>query len=239
MSSSSKIAVIGGTGLKDLPGFEKVRARWVITRYGWLKVKEKDNIIFLLRHGFDYKAPHRINMRANIMALKQRGATSILALAACGSLKKDVKPGDLATLSDFIDFTRTRIATFEPRRAPRFIDMSEPYDKKLNEKIVKAARSLKLNIHENLVYACAEGPRFETKAEIKAYQTLGCDVVGMTQVPEVILAKEAGIPYAVLAVATNYAAGLQSKISDREVAEMMEEKSEKVWEVVIRVCREL
>lgn len=239
MSSSSKIAVIGGTGLKDFPGFENVRARWVITRYGWLKVKEKDNIIFLLRHGFDRKAPHRINMRANIMALKQRGAKAILALAACGSLKKEVKPGDLATLSDFIDFTRTRIATFEPRRAPRFIDMSEPYDKNLNQKIVKAAKDIKFTIHENLVYACAEGPRFETKAEIKAYQTLGCDVVGMTQVPEVILAKEAGIPYAVLAVATNYAAGLQSKVSDHEVAEMMKEKSEKVWEVIKRVCREL
>lgn len=239
MSSSSKIAVIGGTGLKDFPGFEKVRTRWVITRYGWLKVKEKDNIIFLLRHGFDYKAPHRINMRANIMALKQRGATSILALAACGSLKKDVKPGDLAVLSDFIDFTKTRISTFEPRRAPHFIDMSAPYDKAMNEKIVKAAKSLKFPIHENLVYACAEGPRFETKAEIKAFQTLGCDVVGMTQVPEVILAKEAGIPYAVLAVATNYAAGLQSRISNQEVTQMMKEKSAKVGEVIIQVCREL
>jgi len=235
MSSKYKIGIIGGTGFSQSLMLKRPKVSIVSTPYGKVKVFEEGNIIFLPRHGEKYLAPHRINFRANISALKKNNVKYIIATAACGSLNWGIRPGDLVLLSDFIDLTKNRIQTFDPAGKPNYLDMSEPYSEFLRGKIIKAAG----RIHKRAVYACAEGPRFETKAEIRAYQTLGCDVVGMTQVPEVILAKEAGIPYAVLAVATNYAAGLQSKISDQEVAEMMKEKSEKVWEVIKRVCREL
>jgi len=239
MKSKPKIAIIGGTGWKDFPGLEKVRPRWVITKYGWLKVREKDNLIFLLRHGFDYKAPQRINMRANIMALKQRKTEYIIALAACGSLRPEIKPGDFAILADLVDFTRGRLETFEPRRPPNYIDMSEPYNKTLNEKLLASAKKIGVKIHAGVVYACAEGPRFETKAEIRAFQTLGCDVVGMTQVPEVILAREAGIPYSALAIATNYAAGLQERVSGKEVVETMREKKQLAVQILQETIKSL
>lgn len=230
-----KIGIIAGTGWTDFPGLEDVNPRLIFTRYGWLKVKEKGNLVFLLRHGFDYKVPHRINNRANIMALKKLKVDYILATAACGSLRKDIKPGEFAVLSDFVDFTRGRVETFEPGKKPSYLDMSEPYSKRLNERIVKAAKELEIHVHENLVYACVEGPRFETKAEIRAYQTLGCDVVGMTQVPEVILAREVNIPYAALAIITNYAAGLQEKISADEVVTMVQEKNQQAAQIILRV----
>jgi len=240
MKSKAKIAIIGGTGLKDIPGFATVRPRWVLTKYGWLKVKVKDNVIFLLRHGFDYKAPHRINARANIMALKQLKAEYIIASAACGSLKTEIKPGDFAVLTDFVDFTKSRLSTFEPRRSPNFIDMSQPYSELLNNKICQAGGKIGIKVHDRAVYACAEGPRFETKAEIKVFGQLGCDLVGMTQIPEVVLAAEAGIPYAAVGIVTNYAAGIsQKQISSDEVGEVMKEKAATLSKLLLETIKAL
>ena len=130
-------------------------------------------------------------------------------------------------LSDFIDFTRNRIESF----GDKFFDLSEPYNNSLNEKLYKAAIKLKLRIHKSAVYVSTEGPRFETKAEINAYRVLGADVVGMTQVPEVVLAAEAKIPYAALGVVTNYAAGMQKKVSAEEVSNLMKKKAHDIFKV--------
>ena len=200
----AKIGVIGGSGID--------------------KLDLGENVVFLNRHGDKYCAPHEIDARGNIQTLKRAGATKIIATAAVGSLNKNIKPGDFVLLSDFMDFTRTRAEYIDPKA---FTDMSFPYDESLRQGILRAAAKLKIRIHPKAVYACTEGPRFETKAEIKMYKRLGADVVGMTQVPEVILAAEAGIPYAAIGVVTNYAAGITGrKVSSQEVIEVMKMKQE-------------
>jgi len=231
MRSKSKIAIIGGTGSENIPQIKDFKTKTILTKYGIVRLKEgtlnRKIVVFLPRHGLSYKAPHQINYRANIAALKQEKVDYILATAACGSLNKKIKPGDFLLLSDFIDFTKNRIESF----ADIFFDISEPYNNLLNKELYNSAIKLKLRIHKNAVYVCTEGPRFETRAEIKAYRSLGADVVGMTQVPEVILAAEAKIPYAALGVATNYAAGMQRKVSSGEVASMMKEKARDIFRV--------
>ncbi len=229
MSLGHRIAVIGGTGVEDLPIFRDFRPKTVITKYGIVKLKQGfiggRTVLFLLRHGPNYLAPHRINARANIMALKQEKVSRIFATAACGSLRREIKPGDLVVLLDFIDFTHNRIQVFEPADKPNFFDISEPYDRKLNQMICAAGKKLNIKVKKRAVYACTEGPRFETRAEIKAFRLLGADVVGMTQVPEVVLAAEAQIPYAAIGAVTNYAAGLQKKVSGEEVSGFMRKKA--------------
>ena len=220
------IGIIGGSGVSELiftKGFKRVKIR---TKYGELWVKQGKvlgtNILFINRHGEKYTPPSKINYRANIAALKEGGVQAILATAAVGSINSRMKPGDFVVLSDFIDFTHGRAQTFSDLS---FIDLSQPYDPSLAKTIISEAAKLRIKIHPRATYVCTEGPRFETKAEIKMFGKLGADVVGMTNVPEVVLANEAGIPYAVIGVVTNYAAGVSlGKVSADEVVEVMGEK---------------
>ncbi|HTY13781.1 MAG TPA: MTAP family purine nucleoside phosphorylase [Candidatus Omnitrophota bacterium] len=239
MKPNHKIAVIGGTGMDNLPLFKNFTVRTVITKYGIVKLKYGHlggrAVIFMLRHGARYCAPHQINWRANMMALLQEKVDRIVATAACGSLRKEIKPGELAVITDFIDLTRDRIETFEPAGKTGFFDMSEPYDDKTNRALTAAAKKLKIKLYKKAVYACTEGPRFETKAEIRAYRSLGADVVGMTQVPEVVLATEAKIPYSAIAVVTNYAAGMQKKVSGEEVTVFMRKKAAEISRLLAEV----
>lgn len=217
-----KIGIIAGSGIDDLLLTESFKTKKIKTEFGKVTVKEGKRLVFLNRHGRDYRAPHEINYRGNIRALKKAGVKKIIALAAVGSMNTKMKPGEIVLLSDFIDFTRGRIEYFDPSI---FTDVSLPYDPYLRGMIKKAGARLKIKMHPSAVYACAEGPRFESKAEIKMYRQLGGDVVGMTQVPEVVLAAQAGIAYAVIAVVTNYAAGMtDKKISSGEVVSLMAEK---------------
>jgi 5'-methylthioadenosine phosphorylase len=136
-----------------------------------------------------------------------------------------------------MDFTRGKRETFTKHS---FIDMSRPYDPSLGKKILRAGKRLGLKIHPQATYACTEGPRFETKAEIRAFARLGCDVVGMTQVPEVVLAAEAGIPYAAIAVVTNYAAGVSpKKIDPKHVVAVMREKSGILSKLLAEIIKSL
>ena len=221
MRSTHRVAIIGGTGAETLGADPGIRRRTVATPYGTVEVQQAGPLLFLSRHGAAYVAPHNINARANISALVQEGVTHVLATAACGSMDGSLAPGDLALLTDFVDFTRTRTCTFDPDGPPAYTDMSEPYDRDLRALILEAAAGLGAQVRAEAVYACTEGPRFETRAEIRAYRRLGCQLVGMTQVPEVVLAREAGLPYAALAIVTNFAAGMQSVISEEEVRTMM------------------
>jgi 5'-methylthioadenosine phosphorylase len=222
-----RIGIIGGSGF-DNPGFAgKPKTVIVATPYGSVPVQIGQiagrEAVFLLRHGRDYSLPSEINYRANIAALKRSGVSAVIASAAVGAIEPKMKPGDFAVLTDFLDFTGGKRETYASRA---FIDMSEPYDPRLNGAIVKAAKKLKIKLHLGAVYACAEGPRFETKAEIRLYGQAGADVVGMTQVPEVVLAVEAGIPYAAIAVVTNYAAGVvDKKIDPEHVVKLMRGKT--------------
>lgn len=224
----NKIGIIGGTGISELLLLKKGEERLVTTEFGTIPVQSGrlggKEIFFLNRHSHGYCPPHQINARGNLMALKMLGVEAIIAIASVGGITSRMKPGTLALLTDFIDFTRDRIQYFDEKK---FTDVSFPYDEGLRKKIIRAGKKLGLKIKPRAVYACCAGPRFESRAEIQAYQRLGADVVGMTQVPEVILAAELGIPYAAIAVVTNSAAGITpKKISAGDVNKMMSAKQE-------------
>ncbi len=240
-SKSAKIGIIGGSGVEDLDFAKNFKTRIVKTPFGKVPIREGKvsgkEIVFLVRHGREYLLPSEINYRANITALKKAGVGKIITSAAVGAINRKMHPGDFATLSDFIDFTRGKRETFTSHS---FIDMSSPYDAELNALILKAAKKLELKMHRDAVYACAEGPRFETRAEIRAMGRLGADVVGMTQVPEVVLAAEAGLSYAAIAVVTNHAAGISpKKIDPAHVVEVMKEKSRALSKLILNVIEAL
>lgn len=222
----AKVGIIGGSGVEGLLFSEGFESKTVKSQYGSVKVDHGmvsgKEIFFIKRHGEHYVLPYQVNYRGNVAALKKLGVSHIIATAAVGCIAPKMKPGDFALLDDFIDFTKRRHETFNEKT---FIDVSQPYDKDLSGKIMDTAKKLKIKIAKDAVYVCTEGPRFESRAEIRMYGKMGADVVGMTQAAEVVLAVEAHIPYAVIAVVTNYAAGIRpKKITSKEVFEMMKEK---------------
>lgn len=240
-SRVSKIGIIAGSGIEDLLFMEGFKTKIVKTEYGLVKTRQgrvnDKTIIFLNRHGEKYVPPSQINFRANMAALRDEGAEDILAIAAVGSINPKMRPGDFVLLTDFIDFTKGRIETFT---AGSFVDVSRPYSPFLIKKILDAAVKLRVKAHPGATYVCTEGPRFETKAEIKIFGKLGADVVGMTNVPEVVLAAEAGIPYAVVAVVTNFAAGISpQKVSAEEVMAVMRQRKESLSKLFALVIKAL
>lgn len=237
----SKIGIIGGTGVGDLLLTEGFEEKIVGTEYGdvYLKIGTVGNktVLFINRHGKEYVPPSKINYRANIAALKNEGAEDIIATSAVGSINRKMKLGDFLVLTDFIDFTKQRIQTFKD---DTFVDLSRPYSPFLIKKIVNAGVKLRIKIRPGATYVCTEGPRFETKAEITMYGKLGADVVGMTNVPEVVLAAEVDIPYAVIGVVTNYAAGISTKkISAQEVMSVMKQRIESLSKLLAQAIKSL
>ncbi len=225
-----KVAIVGGSGVYDQHLLENARKIIVATRYGDVFLQgglyRGREVFFLARHGPEHTLPpHRINYRANIAALKKIGVTAAVAIAAVGSLREDIAPGSRVLIDQFLDFTRGRDLTFFDGGADGVvhIDFSEPYCPSLRRFISRAADFLGQPLLIGGCYACTEGPRFETPAEIKMLSLLGADLVGMTNVPEVVLAREAGICYAAIALVTNYAAGISlHRLSHAEVLEAME-----------------
>jgi 5'-methylthioadenosine phosphorylase len=224
-----QVAVIGGTGVYDPAILDNIREINEKTRYGEVKVQVgtyKDfEIAFIPRHGADHSvAPHLINYRANIMALKQLGVSTIIATAAVGSLQENFKPGEYVLADQFLDFTKVRQHTFF-EGGPDGVshcDMTVPYCPEIRSAIEKSGKELGLTIHNGGCYVCTEGPRFETAAEIRMFKQLGGQVVGMTSVPEVCLARELGICYGNISIVTNYAAGISETIlTHAEVVEAM------------------
>ena len=212
----SFLAIIGGTGLTRLPEFEIIRREKVATPYGdpsadltFGKLYGQD-IVFLARHGEKHAVPpHRINYRANIWALKQSGANGILAVAAVGGIRADMAPGKIAIPGQLIDYTYGRAHTFFEDDLDHVIhiDFTQPYSPQLREKLLNAAAVAGLSVIDGGVYGCTQGPRLETPAEITRMERDGCDLVGMTGMPEAALAREAGMDYACCAVVANWAAG--------------------------------
>jgi 5'-methylthioadenosine phosphorylase len=239
MRSTPRTAIIGGTGADALDSSARLELHMMQTEYGQVGIQEASGLYFLLRHGAEYVAPHNINARAQIAALRSLGVGRILDTAACGSLVDWLAPGRFALLTDFVDFTKGRVCTFNPSGSPAYTDMSRPYDPGLQDAILEAARDTGETVHPEAVYACTEGPRFETRAEIRAYRQLGCHLVGMTQVPEVVLAAEAGIPYAALAVVTNFAAGMQGAVTEEEVRTMMSLRGKAALSLLVRAAAAL
>lgn len=235
-------AIIGGTGVYDIGGDSYTRK--VETEYGNVDIDianiNGEEIVFLARHGKVHSTPpHRINFRANMAALKHLGVKYIYATAAVGSCNENYAPGDIVIFRDFIDMTKARPLTFyegEDGRV-RHTDMSDPYCNNLRMQFWEAAKELQIHIKGgDSVYVCTEGPRFETASEIKVYKMLGGDIVGMTNVPEVILAKELGMCYAAIGIVTNWCTGIKKEgITLHDIQGSLAENKERITKVFLRV----
>lgn len=210
------LAIIGGSGLTQLANLDVSNREVMRTPYGApsgaLTLGEigKQPVIFLARHGYGHTIPpHEVNYRANIWALWKRGATGIISVASVGSIRPDLKPGDLVVPHQIIDYTWGRKSTYHEGQDCKVthIDFTEPYDRNLRQRLIDAADVLGVPCSVSAVYAATQGPRLETAAEINRLERDGADLVGMTGMPEAVLARELGIPYAAINVVANYAAG--------------------------------
>jgi len=205
-----KIAVIGGSGLDDPKILKDAKELDIQTPFGAPASKlisgsiAGRDIVVLARHGKDHCImPTKVPFRANIWALKESGCTHILATTACGSLREEIKPKDLIFIDQFIDFTKHRQLTFYEEKVVHTA-MADPFCPELREILAETARELGISHHKKGTNITIEGPRFSTRAESLMFRALGADIVNMTTVPEVILARELGICYAAIAMATDY-----------------------------------
>ena len=206
------LGVIGGSGLDELEQLSDIEELEMTTPFGAPSdaiiagTIGSTRLLFLPRHGRGHRiAPHRINYRANVLALKMAGAEQILSLSAVGSMQEDIHPGDMIVVDQFIDRTRHRIDTFfDDDGVVAHVEFAEPIDAQLARSLAGAAKQVGATVHEGGVYLCMEGPQFSTRAESQLYRSWGVSVIGMTNLPEARLAREAELPYATLAMATDY-----------------------------------
>jgi 5'-methylthioadenosine phosphorylase len=208
--SAIKIGIIGGSGMDDPRLMKNIREKNVKTPYGTPSSAltsgsiDSVDVVILARHGKDHSIyPTGVNFRANLHALKKEGCTHILATTAVGSLREKIKPGDLVFVDQFIDFTKHRILTFHEKKVVH-TPMAEPFCSDLRALLVKSAKDLKLRHHPKGTVITIEGPRFSTRAESHMFRMFGADVINMSTVPEVILARELGICYQSIAMSTDY-----------------------------------
>lgn len=226
-----EFAIIGGTGVYSAG---ESRKELVKTEYGDVQVDivktDGIEVVFLPRHGGSHSLPpHLINYRANIKALKNLGVKFIYATCAVGSMNKDYGVGDVVIINDFLDFTKNRKSTFfEGETGVKHVLMDEPYSSYMNEKFREEAKKSKLDIKGEAVYVTTEGPRFETAAEISFYAQVGGDVVGMTNFPEVVLAKELKMGYAAVGIVTNMCTGMTSSIELHDIEGSVEKNKGKI-----------
>jgi 5'-methylthioadenosine phosphorylase len=205
-----KIGIIGGSGMDDPDLLKNKKEKKVNTPYGSPssvlacgKIAGTD-VAVLARHGRKHSIyPTGVNFRANVHALKKEGCTHILATTAVGSLREKIRPGDLVFVDQFIDFTKHRNLTFHDKKVVH-TPMAEPFCGDLRSTLVSSAKELKLRHHKSGTVITIEGPRFSTKAESHMFRMWGADVINMSTVPEVILAREAGICYQTIAMSTDY-----------------------------------
>lgn len=240
---SVRIAVIGGTGVYDPEIFDEVEVTAVTTPYGVVDVTvgtfAGEQVAFIPRHGPDHAVPpHLVNYRANIFALASLGVERIIATNAVGSLRERFAPGHFVLADQFLDFTKSRVSTFFEGgdAGVEHVDVTDPYCPQLRGLVHETGRPLGLMVHNDATYVCTEGPRFETPAEIRMFGQMGADLVGMTSVPEVVLAREAGICYAAVCMVTNYAAGLAGyPLSHEEVYDLMKRNAANLRALVTEV----
>lgn len=214
--SDIELAIIGGTGLYKLAQLQDVEAHQPVTHYGALSgpvrvgTLDGHRVAFLARHGEGHSLPpHKINYRANLAALKALGAQRVLALNTVGGITERFGPRVLGCPDQLIDYTWGRISTIceEPGTDVIHVDFGEPYTRSLREAVVAAATKAGVALVDGGCYGATQGPRLETRAEISRMRRDGCDLVGMTGMPEAGLAREMGLDYACLAIVANWAAG--------------------------------
>lgn len=209
--TAAVLGVIGGSGVYDLPGLEDVREEAVASPWGEpsdaLRIGRigETRVVFLARHGRGHRfAPSGINYRANIDALKRAGVTDLVSLSACGSFKDELYPGLFVLVDQFVDRTHGRPSSFFGNGCVAHVSMAHPVGPGLQKRIAAAAEAEEIAVHRGGTYVCMEGPHFSSLAESKAYRAQGFEVIGMTNMPEAKLAREAEITYATIAMVTDY-----------------------------------
>jgi len=242
--ASLDLAIVGGTGLYKFPGLQNVERHEVATPFGppsgpivvgTLGVRR---VAFLARHGEDHLlAPHRINYRANIFALHRLGAKRVIGVNAVGGIRADMGPRVLAVPDQIIDYTHGRFDSFCDVEGTKVehIDFSEPYNAGLRAQLLAAAERAGVSVLDGGCYGATQGPRLETRAEIERMRRDGCDLVGMTGMPEAVLACEIGLEYACLSLVANWAAGCgdQASISLPEIFANLDAATAKVPPIVM------
>ncbi len=242
------LAVIGGTGVYRLADLQDVDTREVDTRFGKpsgpirIGTLLGQRVAFLARHGEGHSVPpHLINYRANLAALQDIGATRVLALNTVGGIGDDFGPRVLACPDQLIDYTWGRVSTIceEPGSEVLHVDFGDPYTTMLRHKIIAAARVTGVSLVTHGCYGATQGPRLETRAEIARMRRDGCDLVGMTGMPEAGLARELGFDYACLAIVANWAAGCGTgeEITMAEVLSNVDAASNGLPELVAELAR--
>ena len=241
--TSDVIGIIGGTGLNKLAAVLRSADR-VDTPYGAASATPQigkigtKTVIFLARHGQPHRiAPHLINYRANVWLLRELGASTVLATNAVGSIANAMAPGDLMLPHQIIDYTWGRAHTYTDTLPLQHVDFSAPYDEAMRDRLRAAALELELDcsVFNAGVYGCTQGPRLESAAEIDRMARDGCDVVGMTGMPEAGLARELGLPYAAVCLSVNRAAGRgDGPISEAEIVQVAEKGMQRVARLIAR-----
>ncbi len=215
------LAIIGGTGLTQMEGLDVVSRKVVSTQWGEPSAEivtgsvGGKSVLFLARHGHPHRIPpHKVNYRANIQALKDAGASAVVAVNAVGGIHPECQPAGLMIPDQIVDYTWGREHTFfaDDLDEVVHIDFSWPYDEPLRQLLLAQAEKLQLKVMPQGVYGATQGPRLESAGEIQRMMRDGCDIVGMTGMPEAALAREAGLPYACIALVVNMAAGLTDEV---------------------------
>ncbi|HEW94157.1 S-methyl-5'-thioadenosine phosphorylase [Candidatus Geothermarchaeota archaeon] len=228
-----KVGVIGGSGFETLIS-EGVRKR-DLDRYGsidyTLGYVKGIETVFIPRHGFKHEyPPHKIPFKAMINLLNKLDIDRVIGISAVGSLREDLPPGSIAIPIQLIDYTIRRDTFYEDH--PIHVDVSRPYCRALIKILLDKAEELGIKVEYGLTYVATEGPRFETPSEIRMFKVLGGDLVGMTNIPEAILAREAGMHYALITLVTNYAAGMQDLIDMDEVYRISKMRERDIFRLV-------
>ena len=234
------IGIIGGTGLYDPKLLKNIEEVTVETPYGspsdaiTIGELKGRRVAFLPRHGKKHTIrPTGVNSRANIFALKKLGVQHILAPSTVGSLREEYKPGDIVFVDQFIDRTTRREQSFYTENRVCHISVAEPMCPELRKILVSTAKKAKINAHSTGTYVCIEGPRFSTKAESRMFRTWDADVVGMTLVPECVLAREAEICYASISMVTDYDVWKDHPVSVDDVLKTMRANIENVKRILV------
>ena len=243
----SKLGIIGGSGVYSLENIKIVAEHNVDTPFG----KPSDAVIeaeiggvqafFLARHARGHKIlPHEVNYRANIYALKSLGVDVIVSVSAVGSLKEEHAPTDFVLPDQFIDWTKgERERTFFGNGIVAHISVADPIEKVLQERIDTMCKKLDVKAHKGGTYLCIEGPQFSSRAESNVYRSFGCDVIGMTNVPESYLAKEAGIAFATIAMVTDYDCWKEEHCTVEEIMKVMETNNKTIQKLLLDLIPDL
>jgi 5'-methylthioadenosine phosphorylase len=236
----AEIGIIGGTGLYDPELLRNVEEVTVDTPYGppsdaiTIGDLEGRHVAFLPRHAKKHTIrPTDVNSRANIFALKKLGVTRILAPSAVGSLNEDYKPGDIVFVDQFIDRTTKREQSFYTGNKVCHISVAEPMCPEMRETLIAIAKDIGVRAHDTGTYVCIEGPRFSTKAESILFRSWGADIIGMTLVPECVLAREAELCYASISTVTDYDVWKDHPVCADEVVATMKASVEKVKRIIL------